>query len=264
MRLEKYEEARLHWPKRGKHILAQYDEEGIWVYQAFNRDIARYAVEHQKFHGCPHYNPARMSWIKTNFLWMMYRCGWGTKDRNQTHTLALKLKRNFFDALLLAARTKGGGTDGIVRLQWDPDHTPTGDKHPGRRAVQLGLKAKWLAPIASGEALLQVLDMSEFVEQNRGAANFTLKSSKHQRRPPPDGEVRQKNRKKGKGKRRARAELEAMIGDDTAPPLSTLWVPAERIYYPDNDGFQRVAQVLGLDTFDGEFDGKKSPPSQAK
>jgi hypothetical protein len=34
------------------------------------------------------------------------------------------------------------GDDGryIVRLQWDPDHYPNGDKHIGRRAIQLGLK----------------------------------------------------------------------------------------------------------------------------
>jgi hypothetical protein len=37
-----------HWPKTGKHILAQYTDESIVVYQAFTKLIADYAVENQK------------------------------------------------------------------------------------------------------------------------------------------------------------------------------------------------------------------------
>ena len=37
------------WPKEGKHILAQYDEESIIVYQAYSPPIASYAIEHQKY-----------------------------------------------------------------------------------------------------------------------------------------------------------------------------------------------------------------------
>ena len=39
-------------------------------YQAFNAKIAAWAVEHQRFGG-PHFKEDRMTWIKTNFLWMM-------------------------------------------------------------------------------------------------------------------------------------------------------------------------------------------------
>jgi hypothetical protein len=44
------------------------------VYQAFKPAIGRYAVAHQRFTGCPDYSVTRMTWIKTNFLWMMFRC----------------------------------------------------------------------------------------------------------------------------------------------------------------------------------------------
>ena len=37
-----------HWPQRGRHILAQYDEERIIVYQAFCPEIADYAVANQR------------------------------------------------------------------------------------------------------------------------------------------------------------------------------------------------------------------------
>ena len=36
------------WPKEGKHILAQYDDESIIVYQAYCPEIAEFAVQHQK------------------------------------------------------------------------------------------------------------------------------------------------------------------------------------------------------------------------
>ena len=36
------------WPKEGRHILAQYDDESVVVYQAYCNEIADYAVKHQK------------------------------------------------------------------------------------------------------------------------------------------------------------------------------------------------------------------------
>ena len=45
---EPYLEQRKIWPNRGRHILAQYDEKTVVVYQAFNPAIAQYAVEHQQ------------------------------------------------------------------------------------------------------------------------------------------------------------------------------------------------------------------------
>ena len=36
------------WPRKGRHILAQYDDSSVVVYQAYNREIAKYAVENQR------------------------------------------------------------------------------------------------------------------------------------------------------------------------------------------------------------------------
>ena len=89
----------------------------------------------------------RMSWIKTNFLWMMYRCGWATKPK-QERVLAVRITREAFDRILSMAYTPkaqaaaGLGKEDIeVRLQWDPDHAPDGDK-VDRRAIQMGLKGE--------------------------------------------------------------------------------------------------------------------------
>jgi len=166
------------WPRRGRHILAQYTDDAVVVYQAYNPQIGHYAAEHKKFVGAPGWR-TRMTWIKTNFLWMMYRSGWGDK-RDQEVTLAIWLKREAFEYILEKAVHSGYvkeiypdkeewdkafKTSG-VRLQWDPDHTPDGSKLE-RRAIQLGLSGEVAEKYASGEWFMDVMDISDFVaEQN--------------------------------------------------------------------------------------------------
>lgn len=166
------------WPEAGEHILAQYDDESIVVYQAYRPSIARYALEHGRFGG-PDFSFGRMSWIKPNFLWMMFRSGWATKE-GQEMVLALRLRRSFFDELLRQAvpsswsasthATKEAWSHALarseVRLQWDPDHAPSGAKLP-RRALQLGLRGSMLAAFASSDVLLEVIDMTGFVASQR-------------------------------------------------------------------------------------------------
>ena len=48
---ERYEAQRSRWPASGRHILAQYDDKTIVVYQAYQRAIAEFAVTHQRFGG---------------------------------------------------------------------------------------------------------------------------------------------------------------------------------------------------------------------
>jgi hypothetical protein len=173
---EPYREQVNVWPKEGRHILAQYDDDNIVVYQAYRPSIGRYAAENGSFGGDFSYE--RMSWVKPNFLWMMYRSGWGTKE-GQEITLALRLRRIFFDSLLAQAVpsswVRGQFSNeqdwslavrrSSVRLQWDPDHHPSGAKLE-RRAVQLGLRAEALEAFGRQE-LVEVLDVSEFVAEQR-------------------------------------------------------------------------------------------------
>ncbi|AMV29565.1 hypothetical protein VT84_34540 [Gemmata sp. SH-PL17] len=173
---EPYAEQVKVWPRDGRHILAQYDDESIVVYQAYNPTIGRYASAHGHFGDG--FSFSRMSWVKPNFLWMMYRCGWGTKE-NQEVTLGLRLRRGFFDSLLESAvpstwdreqfATSEDWSHAVrrssVRLQWDPDHHPSGAKLD-RRAIQLGLRGPVLRAFATTE-LLEVIDLTEFVAEQR-------------------------------------------------------------------------------------------------
>ena len=54
--------------------------------------------------GGPDYNPDRMSWIKPNFMWMMYRCGWAQKT-NQERVLAIRITKEGFEDILSKAYT---------------------------------------------------------------------------------------------------------------------------------------------------------------
>src|SRR4051795_4009886 len=120
MQLRRYLDQTHDWPHTGRHILAQFDADSIYVYQAYRPSIARYAVEHQRFGG--EFSFSRMSWIKPNFLWMMYRSGWATKP-GQEVTLAVWLRRAAFDAILA----------GAVPSSFDPAHYP--DEAAWHRAV---------------------------------------------------------------------------------------------------------------------------------
>jgi hypothetical protein len=173
---EPYRTQEARWPKSGRHILAQYDAESIVVYQAYKPAIGHYAAEHGCFGG--EFSLDRMSWIKPNFLWMMYRSGWGTKQ-GQEVTLAVRVRRSAFDDILREAvhstfvpeiypshsDWQKAVAKSNVRLQWDPDHHPSGAKLE-RRAIQLGLRGDVLAHFCR-KWIVNIEDISAFVADQR-------------------------------------------------------------------------------------------------
>lgn len=176
LKTQSYVEQKNEWPESGRHILAQYDDETILVYQAYRPKIGLFAAQHGFFGGDFKYT--RMSWIKPNFLWMMYRSDWG-RSEGQEVILAIRLRRSFFDSLLQQTvpssftpalyahhdEWKVAVGRSNVRLQWDPDHTPTGHKCE-RRAIQLGLRGETLEAYGKHEAL-EIIDVSDFVAEQR-------------------------------------------------------------------------------------------------
>lgn len=176
---ERYLDQRRRWPSSGRHILASFDEETILVYQAYSPAIGLFAARHGYFGG--EFSYSRMSWIKPNFLWMMYRSNWG-QSRGQEVVMAIRLRRAFFDSILdLAVPSsfiselfatedawKSAVAQSDVRLQWDPDHFPNGGKEE-RRAIQLGLRGATLESYGK-RGIVEIVDMSEFVATQRANA----------------------------------------------------------------------------------------------
>ena len=89
---------------------AEWDDEGVYFYQAFNDAIADWALEHQRFGG-PDFKPTRMTWIKPSFAWMLYRSGYGSK-RNQNRLMKVKLPHDVVAELLSECQCKEGGMEG--------------------------------------------------------------------------------------------------------------------------------------------------------
>jgi hypothetical protein len=176
LKVEPYLQQQEKWPQKGKVIMAQYDADSIVVYQAYRPAIGHFAAEHGYFGG--EFKLSRMTWIKPNFLWMMYRSGWGRKE-GQEVTLAIRIKRSAFDEILSqvvhSKHIPGLYEDekawsravkrSDVRLQWDPDHGPMGNRLE-RRAIQLGLQGE-AALKYSREWIVSIEDISAFVAEQR-------------------------------------------------------------------------------------------------
>lgn len=169
-------QAQEHWPASGRVILANSDDDSVVVYQAYRPETGRFAATHGYFGDG--FSLGRMSWIKPNFMWMMYRSNWGQSE-GQEVVLAVRLQRSAFDEILRTAvhsafpgspfADEQAWQDAVatsdVRLQWDPDHGPSGQKLE-RRALQLGLRRAVLVKYAR-EWILEIEDVSEFVAEQR-------------------------------------------------------------------------------------------------
>ncbi|MBS7564252.1 DUF4291 domain-containing protein [Mucilaginibacter sp. Bleaf8] len=170
-------------PQTGQHILAHQTESQIIVYQAYKASIAAYSLKNQSLGG-PDFSFNRMSWIKPNFLWMMYRCGWAEKE-NQEHILAISIEKKDFEKILKQAvyssfnpkyyesyeQWKSELALKDVRLQWDPDHDPFGNKLE-RRAIQIGLKGEalnyFIEHIKSIEDITSIVRQQKYTLDNAG------------------------------------------------------------------------------------------------
>ena len=107
---------------------------------------------------------------------MMYRNGWGTKD-GQECVLAIHLKMEAFKRYLENAvystyndrlgisreEWQNQIKESSVRLQWDPDHDPFGEKLE-KRAIQIGLRNEFTHSFAK-EYLILIENISDFVKE---------------------------------------------------------------------------------------------------
>ncbi|KYC41057.1 hypothetical protein WA1_23355 [Scytonema hofmannii PCC 7110] len=133
-----------------QQILAGYDKEGIFVYQAFKPSIADEAVLKGTFG--KGFNLDRMTWIKPSFGWMLYRSGYATKHR-QERILKIKLSHEGFQTILAQGipttcdrkifaseqEWRRALDNSEVRYQWDPDRNLSLHRLE-RRALQIGIR----------------------------------------------------------------------------------------------------------------------------
>ena len=159
-----------------REIRAEYDNDTITVYQAYNKEIALNAIENQTF--VTPFKFSRMTWIKPSFLWMMYRSGWATKE-GQEYILKIKIKRSGFDWALQNSCLSHFDKDiyttkdywklqlkkAPVRIQWDPERNI--QLQPlEHRAIQIGLSGIAVYQYAQ-EWIVSIEDITPLSKQIR-------------------------------------------------------------------------------------------------
>ncbi|MFF7362240.1 DUF4291 family protein [Streptomyces sp. NPDC008125] len=130
-------------------IRARHTGTTVTVYQAYSPGIGLPAARDGRFPSA--WKRDRMTWIKPSFLWMMYRCGWATKEGQET-VLAVEITREGFEWALenaeLSHYVRGLHPDRAAwsrslrrapaRVQWDPERDLRLNPLP-YRSLQLGL-----------------------------------------------------------------------------------------------------------------------------
>ncbi|MEU0006047.1 DUF4291 domain-containing protein [Streptomyces sp. NPDC006314] len=139
-------------------IRARHTDSTVIVYQAYRPQIGRPAARTGHFPSA--WKRERMTWIKPSFLWMMYRCGWGTKEGQET-VLAVEIDRAGFEWALRnaclshyvpdlhadQAAWKRQLRQSPARVQWDPERDLHHNPLP-HRSLQLGLAGEAAARYA--------------------------------------------------------------------------------------------------------------------
>jgi hypothetical protein len=165
-------------PTRPQHeIRAQYTDTTVTVYQAYTPSIGLPAARDGRFPDV--WKRDRMTWIKPSFLWMMYRCGWGTKEGQET-VLAVEITREGFDWALanseLSRYVRGVHPDRVAwqrnlrrspaRVQWDPERDLRLDRLP-YRSLQLGLSGEAARRYAD-EWTVSIRDVTQLAREIHG------------------------------------------------------------------------------------------------
>ncbi|MEV2276822.1 DUF4291 domain-containing protein [Nocardiopsis sp. NPDC049922] len=133
-------------------IRARCTDTTVTVYQAYHPSIGVPAAREGRFPAS--WKRGRMTWVKPSFLWMMYRCGWGLKE-NQETVLAVEISREGFEWALRNAclshhdprvhADQDAWRERLraspARVQWDPERDLR-LRPLDHRSLQLGLSGE--------------------------------------------------------------------------------------------------------------------------
>jgi hypothetical protein len=152
-----------------RRVFADFDDEGVWVYQAFRPPTVSAAVVQGTFG--KGFGLDRMTWIKPSLGWMLHRSNYASAKRQEA-IARIKVRRRGFDEILRAGvltsfdATIHESQDHWARalrttevhVQWDPDRDLKG-RPLARRAIQLGLRGSMVRRYV-GDWIISVIDFT--------------------------------------------------------------------------------------------------------
>jgi len=108
---------------------------------------------------------------------MMYRSGYAEKDSRQTNILGLKLKTSSFMEILsfaiiaehASAQDEDSEKEGRVRIQWDPERTPSLQRL-SYRSIQIGIPRELMTKFVD-EWIVEIEDMTERARKMKRAVD---------------------------------------------------------------------------------------------
>jgi hypothetical protein len=154
-----------------REVRVDFDESGVYVYQAFTDFTAENALKNQRFLPGSGFKFNRMTWLKLSFTWMLYRSNFGHSP-GQQRILRIKISHAIFLSLLEQAVPTQGNNPGPglrkasqsdVVYQWDPDR----DIHlmrTGRQLLQVGIRGTALEEYAL-RGILEITDVTDLARQ---------------------------------------------------------------------------------------------------
>lgn len=157
-----------------KIVYANYDSNGVFVYQAFKPKIVQTAVEVGTFG--KGFGFERTSWIKPSFSWTLRRSKYATKNRMEA-IAQIKITHSAFKEILeqsveahynenIYSCELDWETDLMktqVVHQWDPERDLIG-RRLERQAIQIGIREQVLKKYVS-DYIIEVKDMTELAHK---------------------------------------------------------------------------------------------------
>ncbi|WP_299453973.1 DUF4291 family protein [uncultured Microscilla sp.] len=168
-----------------KQIYAAYDDEGLFVYQAFKPKVVATAAAKGTFG--TGFNTNRLTWIKPSFAWVLQRTKYATKHRMNSIARIKLSHEGWLHLLQQAVPTQYDAQrytneedwqqaldKAVVIHQWDPERDLLGKKLD-RAAIQVGVRSEELSLRYVNEWILDIEDVTELAH--------TIGSLQKQRNP---------------------------------------------------------------------------------
>lgn len=157
-----------------KAIFANFDDEGVYLYQAFKPETVSVAVEKGTFG--KGFGLDRITWIKPSFAWLLRRSKYASKNRMQAIAKIKVSHQSWLEILEQSIEThfnpnifenediwQSSLNKSDVIHQWDPERDLDG-RPLDRQAIQVGIRGEVIKKYVESY-ILKVEDVTDLAKE---------------------------------------------------------------------------------------------------